>query len=73
MGDLVSVGTTKQSASETNQRQILRFIGCKILQVGSQGSPIISGRKSGAEMARPYNVCAPTVLRIVAQFRTSPA
>jgi hypothetical protein len=34
---------------------------------------VISGRKSGAEMARLYNISAPTVSRIVAQHRTSPA
>jgi transposase-like protein len=34
---------------------------------------VISGRKTGAEMARLYNVSAPTVSRIVAQHRTSPA
>jgi DNA invertase Pin-like site-specific DNA recombinase len=31
---------------------------------------IISGRKTGAEMAKLYNVSAPTVLRIVAAHRT---
>ena len=30
---------------------------------------VISGRKTGAEMARLYNVSAPTVSRIVAQHR----
>src|ERR1700739_3778277 len=34
---------------------------------------VISGRKTGAEMARLYNVSAPSVSRIVAQHRTSPA
>jgi DNA invertase Pin-like site-specific DNA recombinase len=34
---------------------------------------VISGRRSGAEMARAYNVSAPTVSRIVAQHRTVPA
>ena len=34
---------------------------------------VISGRKSGAEMARLYNISAPTVSRIVAQHRTGPA
>ncbi|MGH7190687.1 MAG: hypothetical protein ACREF0_16075 [Acetobacteraceae bacterium] len=33
---------------------------------------ILSGRKSGAEMARLYNVCPPTVSRIVAQHRAAP-
>jgi len=33
---------------------------------------VISGRKSGAEMARLYNISAPTVSRIVAQHRTGP-
>ena len=32
---------------------------------------VISGRKTGAEMARLYNVSAPTVSRIVAQHRAS--
>jgi DNA invertase Pin-like site-specific DNA recombinase len=32
---------------------------------------VISGRKSGAEMARLYNISAPTVSRIVAQHLTS--
>jgi DNA invertase Pin-like site-specific DNA recombinase len=31
---------------------------------------VISGRKTGAEMARLYNVSAPTVSRIVAAYRT---
>jgi DNA invertase Pin-like site-specific DNA recombinase len=31
---------------------------------------VVSGRKSGAEMARLYNVSQPTVSRIVAEFRT---
>lgn len=34
---------------------------------------VISGRKSGAEMARLYNISSPTVSRIVAQYRTHPA
>jgi DNA invertase Pin-like site-specific DNA recombinase len=34
---------------------------------------VISGRKSGAEMVRLYNVSPPTVPRIVAQHRSSPA
>jgi hypothetical protein len=33
---------------------------------------VICGRKSGAEMARLYNISAPTVSRIVAQHRTVP-
>jgi DNA invertase Pin-like site-specific DNA recombinase len=32
---------------------------------------VISGRKTGAEMARLYNVSAPTVSRIVAAHRAS--
>jgi hypothetical protein len=32
-------------------------------------SLIITGRKSGAEMARLYNISQPTVSRIVAQHR----
>jgi DNA invertase Pin-like site-specific DNA recombinase len=32
---------------------------------------VISGRKTGAEMARLYNVSAPTVSRIIAAHRTS--
>jgi DNA invertase Pin-like site-specific DNA recombinase len=31
---------------------------------------VISGRKSGADMARLYNISAPTVSRIVAQYQT---
>ncbi len=34
---------------------------------------VITGRKSGAEMARLYNVSQPTVSRIVAAHRTPPA
>jgi DNA invertase Pin-like site-specific DNA recombinase len=34
---------------------------------------VISGRKTGAEMARLYNVSAPTVSRIVAAYRTTTA
>jgi DNA invertase Pin-like site-specific DNA recombinase len=34
---------------------------------------VISGRKTGAEMARLYSISAPTVSRIVAQHRTGPA
>jgi len=34
---------------------------------------VISGRKTGAEMARLYNVSAPTVSRIIAQHRLSQA
>jgi hypothetical protein len=30
---------------------------------------VITGRKSGAEMARLYNISQPTVSRIVAQHR----
>ena len=33
---------------------------------------VVSGRKSGADMARLYNVSQPTVSRIVAQHRPSP-
>ena len=33
---------------------------------------VASGRKSGAEMARLYNISQPTVSRIVAQHRVSP-
>jgi len=32
---------------------------------------VLSGRKSGAEMARLYNISQPTVSRIVAQHRTT--
>jgi DNA invertase Pin-like site-specific DNA recombinase len=32
---------------------------------------VITGRKTGAEMARLYNVSAPTVSRIVAEHRVS--
>ena len=32
---------------------------------------VISGRKTGAEMARLYNVSAPTVSRIVSALRSS--
>lgn len=32
---------------------------------------VIAGRKSGADMARLYNVSQPTVSRIVAQYRTT--
>ena len=31
---------------------------------------VISGRKTGADMARLYNISAPTVSRIVAALRT---
>jgi DNA invertase Pin-like site-specific DNA recombinase len=34
---------------------------------------VITGRKSGADMARLYNISQPTVSRIVAAHRTSPA
>lgn len=34
---------------------------------------VISGRKSGAEMARLYDVSEPTVSRIVAKFRQQEA
>ena len=34
---------------------------------------VISGRKSGAEMARLYDVSEPTVSRIVAEFRQQEA
>jgi hypothetical protein len=30
---------------------------------------VITGRKSGADMARLYNISQPTVSRIVAQYR----
>jgi predicted transcriptional regulator len=33
---------------------------------------VISGRKSGAEMARLFGISQPTVSRIVAQHRASP-
>jgi DNA invertase Pin-like site-specific DNA recombinase len=32
---------------------------------------VVSGRKTGGEMARLYNISAPTVSRIVAQHRTA--
>ena len=32
---------------------------------------VVAGRKSGADMARLYNVSQPTVSRIVAQYRTT--
>ena len=32
------------------------------------GESVISGRKSGTEMARLYNISAPTVSRIVGQY-----
>ena len=31
---------------------------------------VVFGRKSGADMARLYNISQPTVSRIVAQYRT---
>jgi hypothetical protein len=31
---------------------------------------VITGRKSGADMARLYNISQPTISRIVAQHRT---
>ena len=34
------------------------------------GESVITGRKTGAEMVRLYNVSAPTVSRIVVQHRT---
>ena len=34
---------------------------------------VISGRKTGAEIARLYSISAPTVSRIVAQHRPGPA
>lgn len=34
---------------------------------------VTTGRKSGAEMARLYNIRPPNVSRIVAQHRTAPA
>jgi DNA invertase Pin-like site-specific DNA recombinase len=34
---------------------------------------VITGRKTGAEMARLYNISAPTVSRIVAQYRSGPS
>ncbi len=34
---------------------------------------VITGRKSGADMARLYGVSQPTVSRIVAAYRTAPA
>jgi DNA invertase Pin-like site-specific DNA recombinase len=34
---------------------------------------VITGRKSGADMARLYNISQPTVSRIVAAYRTFPA
>jgi DNA invertase Pin-like site-specific DNA recombinase len=34
---------------------------------------VISGRKSGAAMARLYNISAPTVSGIVSQHRTDPS
>jgi DNA invertase Pin-like site-specific DNA recombinase len=33
---------------------------------------VLTGRKSGADMARLYNISQPTVSRIVAQHRTAP-
>jgi DNA invertase Pin-like site-specific DNA recombinase len=33
---------------------------------------VLTGRKSGADMARLYNVSEPTVSRIVAQYRSDP-
>jgi hypothetical protein len=33
---------------------------------------VLSGRKSGAEMARFYDIGQPTVSRIAAQYRPSP-
>ncbi|HET6306883.1 MAG TPA: helix-turn-helix domain-containing protein [Rhodopila sp.] len=32
---------------------------------------VIAGRKSGADMARHYNISQPTVYRIVAHYRTA--
>jgi hypothetical protein len=34
---------------------------------------VITGRKSGADMARLYNISQPTVSRIVAAHRIAPA
>jgi uncharacterized membrane protein len=34
---------------------------------------VTSGRKTGAEMARLYNISQPTVSRIIAQHRSGPA
>lgn len=56
-----------------------RRVGWKVALVGDGASSVtkrreiaesvISGRKSGAEMARLYDVSEPTVSRIVAEFR----
>jgi hypothetical protein len=44
---------------------------CKVVTDagGEKGESVITGRKSGADMAWLYNVSQPTVSRIVAQHR----
>jgi hypothetical protein len=41
--------------------------------VSSKSSLVISGRKTGTEMARLYNVSASTVSRSVSAYPTEPA
>ena len=45
---------------------------CNARRFTATPAGVVSGRKTGAEMARLYNLSAPTVSRIVAQHRMSP-
>jgi DNA invertase Pin-like site-specific DNA recombinase len=50
------IGGRRRKLDATKQREI--------------AESVITGRKSGADMARLYNISQPTVSRIVAQYRT---
>ena len=54
------------AASRRSDRLRKKLDAAKRLEIAKS---FITGRKSGAEMARLYNISQPTVSRIVAQHR----
>ncbi|TCM04509.1 helix-turn-helix domain-containing protein [Sphingomonas sp. PP-CC-3G-468] len=52
------IGGRRRKLADKQRREIAKFV--------------VSGRKSGAEMARLYGVSEPTVSRIVATYRQDP-
>ncbi len=60
--------------ANTLQARALQAAGCRRKKLDAAkrreiAESVITGRKSGAEMARLYNISPPTLSRIVAQHR----
>ena len=63
----ITVGVASVAAAAAGRRKKLDVAKRKEI-----AERVLSGRKSGADMARLYNVSEPTVSRIVAEHRHQP-